>query len=412
MLICEQFPALKRVVGKEIGIEVEMEGKGLLGDMPGGGRRPAFAVAGWRQEEDGSLRGESMEFVLNVPIPRKQVKKALTALSNALAQNNVVLHETDRCGVHVHLNVQELTTVQAMNIIILYLIVEDLMVRYCGEDREGNLFCLRACDADMMIQQLRECKRTGSLMNMANNMFRYASINIAAIAKYGSLEFRSLKTPKNMMDIEEWVKLILCIRDAAVQYESSEQIVEGFSKNGEKQFLQGIFGDLYKKVYYKDCEQAMQDGVRRVQEVAYTKEREKPKLDDMMYGIQPMEANLAARLFENVPRPARVRAPAARPNRGEMWVINGHPQIKRADAPMWEARGWIEEGDECDFGNIPYRWNGDRWAHLTVADKLARANDKMRQVQEDKYLRLKDVQPAEHVELENILEPDWDMEDD
>lgn len=424
MLIWEQFPDLRRVANRDIGIEVETEGRGLAD----GHGNPLFVVPGWSAERDGSLRGESMEWVLSAPIPRKNVNKLLKSLSGALKENGVVLAETDRCGVHVHVNIQDFTYEQAMNFIILYLIVEKLLVRYCGDDREGNLFCLRACDADMMIYQLRECRKRGSLKSMANDNFRYASINLAAVAKYGSLEFRALKTPKNVMDIEQWVNLLLRVRDAALVYETCQQVVEGFSKNGELPFLQALFGDLYDVIYYEGCEVDLRDGVRRVQEVAYTKE-------------QPKKAPIYNKNHEwlmgqPIAKPPRVLARAVpvaphQTDRLELQVINGHPQfVTGRQAKAFQDKGWLEPGDEAPFHGSWFRWNGFQWAPLTREQRDQRKLELIRQIDEGKvYLHnlydngempkpqwlidfenglvRAEIMPAEFNDELEILDEDW-----
>ncbi len=341
MLIREQFGIApkKQMPGRDIGIEVEMEGQPLPMDPP----------IGWRMEADGSLRGQSCEFVLNKPVPRAEKKKYLTNLAKCLIEAGTKQVDSDRCGVHIHVNIQELTTSQAMNFVTLYLIFEDLMVHYCGDEREGNLFCLRACDADMMLQMLRICHLRESLNEMANDHFRYASVNIAAVAKYGSLEFRALKTPKNVMDIEEWIDLILAIKDHSMAFETPKQMVESFSKIGAEKFLKNCFGDLGRLITCKGYEKMILEGVRRVQDVAYAKVKAgaaKPKA--------PFERDEE---LDEAPRPRVRPGPAVRNAWGDPIDINGqvvHEPI-RAARPA-RAPDQINMGNGAKLRRLNGRW--------------------------------------------------------
>lgn len=275
MRVLETF-GLRSVGDKEVGIEIEMEAHGIgMGGENLGGVPPAWKVIG-----DGSLRGEACEFVLRVPVVRKDVSVVLKAVATYLKDRGITISDSDRCGVHVHVNVQPLEVTQVINFILLYLIFEDLLVKYCGEEREGNLFCLRARDAEVFLIQLKACRVDDNLGHLQSESYRYASINVSAIQKYGSLEFRALKTPKRVTDIEEWVNMLLAVKDYALTIKDSRDIVEAFSRNGEISFLNTVFGkDLAKVLMCKDAAELMREGVRRIQDIAYSKLVPKKKSD-------------------------------------------------------------------------------------------------------------------------------------
>ena len=129
----------------EIGIEVEMEGSYLGGEK----------IKGWLREGDGSLRGHSVEFILNSPLSEKKAYIKLDALYKSL-KNNSHMDPSNRCAVHIHINCQNMEIKEVYNYISLYLILEDVILSWCGEEREGNLFCLRAKDAEwLMLQTIR-----------------------------------------------------------------------------------------------------------------------------------------------------------------------------------------------------------------------------------------------------------------
>ena len=118
-----------------IGIEIECEGTNLPHN--------AFPTpAPWAPHQDGSLRGEACEFVLAEPRQHSTIRNDLGILSRYLAK--ATLKFSNRTSVHVHINVQQLTLVQLYNLICLYAIFEDALVKFSGDaDRDGNLFCLK-----------------------------------------------------------------------------------------------------------------------------------------------------------------------------------------------------------------------------------------------------------------------------
>lgn len=270
MRVIDEFPDVRDVGAREVGIEIEMEGQRVRG---------GFAVAPlnfWRLDADGSLRGaESCEYILRQPIVREEVPLALSELKGYLKANQAKIDKSDRAGVHVHLNVQKEENEKVMNFVLLYLVFEDIIVRYCGDNREGNLFCLRSRDADSMLVALTNAKQTGAFGPLQHDHYRYASLNVTSLIKYGSLEFRSLETPTNLDEINGWVKILLAFKDHALNaIKASTDIVENLSRNGELNYLKAILGDekLFKALTKQDdTAEVIRQGVRRVQHICYTK---------------------------------------------------------------------------------------------------------------------------------------------
>ena len=258
---------------KEIGIEIEMEGSRLM-------IRPN---ATWSVHRDGSLRGqEAIEYIIKGPTELSNVNKVLTKLVDLMNTPDreyrtgpAKLEPSDRCGVHVHINVQDMIFTEVFNFMFLYLMLEHVLVGYCGESREGNMFCLRGSDAEYLINSMMQTKETsdlGRLGGPVGGLIRYSSMNPAALFKFGSVEFRALKTPENLMEIEEWVKILHRVKEASLKYDDPVQVVEQYSMEGEGQFFDNIMGDmapiLRKKV--DNIEDRLLEGMRVAQDIAYT----------------------------------------------------------------------------------------------------------------------------------------------
>lgn len=248
---------LEKPIKGDVGIEIEVEGGGLVHDT---------RELGWEATRDGSLRGESMEYVLSAPKTVRAAKIALKKLRMAFKRNGSIVEPSNRCGVHVHVNCQSLTVAEVASFITTYLCFENTLVNWCGEDRVGNLFCLRAGDAPGLLRFAREFHRTGSLRMLRTDQLRYASINLKALATYGSLEFRSMRSDLTQGAIETWVDMLVKIREYAIGKNPAD-IVGQFSFQGPQDFFNEVLGEWREEL--NPSERDLIDGVRNAQEVAF-----------------------------------------------------------------------------------------------------------------------------------------------
>lgn len=278
MNIREFFGLAAAPEGAEVGIEIEMEGRRLqFGGLRGK----------WKATQDGSLRGESVEWVLPQPIGRNSVSDRLSHLMKMARQNDAVFDPSDRCGVHVHVNVQDVAYDDLFKIVTTYLILEQMLVHWCGEDREGNLFCLRASDAEFLIQQIAVVRENrmpfGAILT---DELRYSAMNLTSLQKYGSLEFRAMRTPKDLMQIETWVKTLLAIKDWSLAQPDTISIIEGMSGMGWIEFARRVLGDeLLVEFRNPDMERQLVEGMRLAQIIAYAEPAEEQVLADDEFDV-------------------------------------------------------------------------------------------------------------------------------
>jgi hypothetical protein len=174
-------------------------------------------------------------------LSREAVIKALIYLEKKLKEQGSEINKSPRTSVHVHVNMQQNTMKEIYNVICLYTILEELLVAFSGEEREGNLFCLRAKDAEYIVNILSEAARKDSYEEVFNNNWRYASCNFASLGKFGSLEFRSMRGTVDVSIIKQWVEILLLIKDKALKFSNPREIVERFQKLGAFEFFQEIF---------------------------------------------------------------------------------------------------------------------------------------------------------------------------
>lgn len=247
--------------GGEIGIEIEVEGKNL----------PGRIGKGWSVTNDGSLRGEeNREFIFSNPVSRKRFESLLFTLDSVMKETGARVDYSERTSVHVHINAQDMTITQTFNFILLYLLLEEPLMHFCGESREGNLFCLRHKDAEYLINILEDVAEGGNFRNLDTSKIRYASLNLSAIAKYGSLEFRGMRGTDDMEVIIRWVNILLRLKDMAKEFKSPIEIIESFSILGVEGFVLKVFGPFAHIVFaFNDWEHSIILAMRKMQIVAY-----------------------------------------------------------------------------------------------------------------------------------------------
>ena len=200
-----------------LGVEIECEGANL--QIP--------SEQFWNTEADGSLRGrfpsESAEYVLKGPQSVEFTKKALIHLNEI--QKDAQLKFSFRTSVHVHCNMQDATEDQILNTMYTYFLIENTLLRYCGDVRIGNRFCLRLGDAEELLVYIKHFIIHGfdGLRQIDENRVRYAALNMASLRKYGSLEFRGMRGTMDPEVLFPWIDAIANLKKYAM---SKKDIVE------------------------------------------------------------------------------------------------------------------------------------------------------------------------------------------
>ena len=226
------------------GVEIEAEGAGL--DIP--------ENKVWRQEADGSLRAkpECCEYVFKEPLSYEDSITAVGWLNAQHKKNGTVLNWSFRCSTHVHLNVQEMELSALLRLVYLYYIFENLLVKWSGEEREGNRFCLRLKDSSEIPFVVENIFRN-SLRGVNENQVRYSALNLGSLIKYGSVEFRSLSGTTDRERLSKWLNGITNLRDYAVQAKSLQELFEK-AKGNLNAFGKEVFGEFFSELRYMNWE--------------------------------------------------------------------------------------------------------------------------------------------------------------
>ena len=255
-------------IAESVGVEIEVETRGLFPDRRATGKY-------WASVADDSLRGENnREFVTKVPMTEGQAYTAIDKLTKDFEKAGTVVSDSVRAGVHIHINVRDLTLREVFTFATCYYVIEQCLVDHCGEGRQGNHFCLRTIDADVIVRELSRAAVGQRLRNLNTEDLRYCALNFLSLFKHGTLEFRALRTPEDLGSIKKWINLLLEMKENSKLYPNPRAVVENFSLGGEDNFVRNMLGKYSGMVLdnpgYK---RKLRMGIRLAQEIAYSTDK-------------------------------------------------------------------------------------------------------------------------------------------
>jgi len=256
MSICDALEKTGRTFTKHkglFGLEIETESDAEY-------RIPEFAF--WDIHADGSLRGFGREYVLRQPLDFDVIPQALEEFKSKLVHANFKKNSITT-SVHVHVNMLNESFPSFGNFLTTYALVENLLIKYSGEGRNGNMFCLPMCDAEEtyknivnMLKNLSTVKGK-SQPNYQHMLFdreltKYAALNLHSLSNFGSLEVRSFRGTTDIKEIEDWVGILHEI----VKFSRQDKMYPGDIINNYKdkgvELLTDIFGKYRKNLKFDD----------------------------------------------------------------------------------------------------------------------------------------------------------------
>lgn len=200
----------------DIGIEIEMEGTGPLG----------VQVKGWDNHEEGSLRapgGEGrggIEYVTHGPVAFEIICQAVDRLASELKNNGCIVDlNAHRTSTHLHLNVQQLRLIEVLGYLTVFTAVEPLFLNLCGDDRDGNAFCLSSHETGDLPDYFKnicasiERLRDGVGFESYHQRGKYASLSTFRLHDLGTVECRCFPVSLDGKQITEWAQWLINIKN-------------------------------------------------------------------------------------------------------------------------------------------------------------------------------------------------------
>ena len=220
-----------------VGIEIEVEGKTEL---------PFIEDSTWTSKKEDSLRYYGMEYINTKPMKLEGKKEKIKKLCDKINEFEVI-KDSPRTSVHVHVNVSNYDVLHIYNAMCAFWIFESLLAAYCGEDREGNLFCLRLKDAESVIDYIiRDAESKTPFANLTDKV-RYAGLNTNAVRKFGSLEIRLHGGSTDPDVIDEWSTEMATLIKNAGAWTNPEKLFDSLVALDKRTFMSRFFSDKFCK---------------------------------------------------------------------------------------------------------------------------------------------------------------------
>lgn len=203
----------------------------------------------WKTKDDGSLRYYGYEYVTKKPLPIKKVDTLLDPMV-AYINKNQPIQNSPRTSVHVHVNVLDHTAVQYCNALLAGWMLENALIKYCEPKlREGNLFCLRAKDAESTVHYAIESlnkvfvpNNTRNPLAFADHQVRYSAQNFMSTSTFGTIEYRSMAGIYETDKISTWTKTLHTLVTNAKDFESPEDLFNYYLRVTPEEFVERILG--------------------------------------------------------------------------------------------------------------------------------------------------------------------------
>lgn len=229
------YTRTKTKIAGDIGLELEVE------PLPNR-TLPVINTGNWETKSEGSLRNGGMEYITKTALKKnldysRRIKELTDQLNDNIADVN-----SFRTSLHVHLNMKEKTLTEVWTICTAYWLVENLLFEYCGEDRKSNHFCLRLKDAEGIINHLRDAiEMPNPLLDFSDNL-RYGGLNLAALYKFGSLEFRGMRGTIDPVVIETWsTALYELSRLSTTYFNNPQEVMDFYYYHGHEELINVLF---------------------------------------------------------------------------------------------------------------------------------------------------------------------------
>lgn len=167
--------------------------------------------------DDGSLRDGGLEFVLKEPLMGKDLEDSL----HVLLDNPPPLAMTYRTSVHVHIDARDMSIEELKVAGLLYALTEAGMFMWIGGNRAESNYCVPWYESpEYTASRTKQLYGLGAMtkalmQNMSNGIARYQALNLNALRKHGTLEYRHMGEHYGIPHVTHWIKMCMAHKAAA-----------------------------------------------------------------------------------------------------------------------------------------------------------------------------------------------------
>jgi|CXWL01.1.fsa_nt_gi hypothetical protein len=201
----------------------------------------------WLSKRDGSLMC-GVEYVMRNPVKcnkakREKIKVLTDFLFNTPNKRWTVDTQSTNAGIHCHVNAGNLTPLQIWTATVLYWLVEDPIMKFCGSSRMSNQYCHRNREAqNTCFDALYDIKNNAVPFKNFNyetqNHKRYSSLNLVAATKYRSLEFRGMGAKYDLDVLDGWSSALHeLVHNYAARFKDPADVMDRYIDCSKDDFL-------------------------------------------------------------------------------------------------------------------------------------------------------------------------------
>lgn len=226
----------------------------------------------WTRVNDGSLRNNGQEFIFSEPLYGTGITDALFNMACYLdAHPNIEI--TDRCSVHVHINVSDMSVEELLRFIVLYLVFERSIIKYHGGTRENNIFCIPFFKAPAALVNITHLfdnlggSHPESVRQAIEYFDKYYALNIGAAITHGSLEFRHMPGCKDMSKVYDWLCMIQYMKQTAIETTVDYMGIINNMSGNTSFIMYDVFKRLAPEMIYDTLTYDLMQGARLAQSI-------------------------------------------------------------------------------------------------------------------------------------------------
>jgi hypothetical protein len=183
-----------------------------------------YVVPGFKATTDGSLRGYGYEFVSTGPQSHREALENTKALFGTQYYQNC-FYNSPRASTHIHRNILNMEHEEVLKVLLSYYLVEALVVKLQGVDRDDNYHCLSMHQAEGGFNSLRYfIDKDYHVLRNAINEEKYTALNLCNVPKLGTIEFRMFPSTKELSDVDGWLDMITTLFSSSQGYKTVDEL--------------------------------------------------------------------------------------------------------------------------------------------------------------------------------------------
>lgn len=196
------------LVSERISVGLELEFEGVNFQHPRDWYERSYANRSkpsyLRFKNDGSLRPQdcNTEMTFVAPLQGNALREALDHVERVIGWHDFEL--SWRCGMHAHIDFRGMVHSRAYTAVLMAAVLEPALFAWDGTGRQENKFCQSIVDSV-------EAYDGGNGFNPT----KYASVNLASLDHFGSVEMRFAGGTKDIKRITSFINIGMGIRDVA-----------------------------------------------------------------------------------------------------------------------------------------------------------------------------------------------------